>query len=136
MRVLLIDDDASGSGNLKEVMTHAGFEVMTARDGWTGLEHVRQRRPDAVIWGQRATGVGIAELQQLLQYDPTTQSIPCVSVGNTDLSRRDAGYQSECGSTPAEDVVRELQAALSRSQEGRKRKGTALVPVRRLYCVS
>ncbi|RYU61925.1 response regulator [Methylolobus aquaticus] len=76
LRVLLINDDTAGLAQLSDAMQHAGFEVITARDGWTGLEFVRQRHPDAVIWATPVSGSGAKDLQRLLADDPVTERTP------------------------------------------------------------
>ncbi|WP_139555915.1 response regulator [Methylotetracoccus oryzae] len=76
LRVLLINDDTAGLAQLSDAMQHAGFEVITACDGWTGLEFVRQRHPDAVIWATPVGGSGAKDLQRLLADDPATDRIP------------------------------------------------------------
>lgn len=128
VRVLLIDDETSGSADLRDVMTHAGFEVITATDGWAGLEYVRQRRPDAVIWAQRAAGVGIGELQRLLQYDPTTSSIPCVSLAMSTAPPARAAPGVEHAPTPAEELIVRIHAALRRTTGDTARVGPAVKP--------
>jgi CheY-like chemotaxis protein len=48
-RILVIDDDANIRYTLRQMLTHAGHEVLEAPDGADGLRIFRQQRPDLVI---------------------------------------------------------------------------------------
>jgi signal transduction histidine kinase len=48
-RVLLVDDNADALLMLSEVLREAGHEVLTASDGPSGLDLVRQHRPEVAI---------------------------------------------------------------------------------------
>ena len=122
VRVLLINDESTGALALKDAMMHAGFEVMTAPDGWTGLEHIRQRHPDAVIWAQPRAGAGGRDLKQLLEHDPATETIPFLFLflhGAPSPSECliAAGSPEPCAVCP-EDVVAQVEAALREGFRG------------------
>ena len=48
-RVLVIDDEAEVRNLLVRILTRAGFEVIAAEDGATGLRRLYQDRPDAIV---------------------------------------------------------------------------------------
>jgi len=47
-KVLVIDDDTVTSGLIKDALSRAGFEVLTANSGSEGVELARQAMPHAV----------------------------------------------------------------------------------------
>ena len=49
LRVLVIDDEPAVRFLLQKNLEFAGFDVMAAEDGASGLEMVREGRPDVVV---------------------------------------------------------------------------------------
>jgi len=47
--VLLVDDDVGFLEATSRMLRHAGYEVITAQDGRSGLEAARQHKPDVAI---------------------------------------------------------------------------------------
>lgn len=48
-KVLVIDDEASIRTLLVMRLRHQGYDVLSAENGWTGLELYRQERPDVIV---------------------------------------------------------------------------------------
>jgi CheY-like chemotaxis protein len=48
-RILVIDDDAAVRWVLQRSLEHAGFDVMTAENGFEGIAMVDQSAPDAIV---------------------------------------------------------------------------------------
>ncbi|MBI2941168.1 MAG: response regulator transcription factor [Chloroflexi bacterium] len=48
-RVLVIDDDANITSFLRRALSYAGYEVLVARDGKTGLKRALEDSPDVVV---------------------------------------------------------------------------------------
>lgn len=51
-KILLIDDDQSLADIFKTVLEKAGFEVITANDGKTGLEKANSEAPNLILLDQ------------------------------------------------------------------------------------
>lgn len=47
--VLVVDDEKIIVDTLAEILNGAGFEVLSAYDGWTALEKIANRRPDYLL---------------------------------------------------------------------------------------
>jgi two-component system alkaline phosphatase synthesis response regulator PhoP len=47
--ILVVEDEPQIAGLVRDYLEHAGFAVLTASDGATGLALARTRRPDAII---------------------------------------------------------------------------------------
>lgn len=47
--ILIIDDDSKIREVLRQILEHAGYEVVEASDGGEGLRLYRERQPDLVI---------------------------------------------------------------------------------------
>jgi len=48
-RILLVEDDASVLEGVRRLLSAAGYEVETARNGLEALERVNRQKPDAII---------------------------------------------------------------------------------------
>lgn len=74
--ILVADDEADIASLLQTVLSAAGHEVHTARDGRTALDEIRRRRPDLSIldhYMPEMTGLDVAHT---LRTDPVTSSLP------------------------------------------------------------
>jgi CheY-like chemotaxis protein len=78
-RVLVIDDDPALLLTLAEGLDLlGGFEVVTARDGATGLESFFAVRPDCVVVDVRMPGVNGYQFVRALRGDPATMQAPVI----------------------------------------------------------
>lgn len=76
--ILSIDDDPDVRGMLSAVLGAAGYDVIEAPDGTTGLEAVRTARPDLVLIDYMMPDMNGIEVATRLQADPGTERIPLV----------------------------------------------------------
>jgi DNA-binding response OmpR family regulator len=76
MRILLVDDDEDVSGALVKILTHAGHEVATARNGTEGLAQFRNGEFDAVLsdWNMPFMN-GYRMVTEILKLSPTTKVV-------------------------------------------------------------
>jgi CheY-like chemotaxis protein len=119
-RVLLVDDDVIVLSRLRAVMISAGFEVVTARDGWTGLECIRLRQPDAVVCDRMMPGRDVHDLRQILAHDPSTSAIPFllfkrqVRGRGDDVDEKRGPSQRAARPRISSDIVASLRSILGR----------------------
>ncbi len=74
--ILIIDDDELLRAMLRTGLTEAGFNVITAEDGNTGIEQYRKNLPDVVLLDIIMLGKeGIETLIQLKQEYPDSKVI-------------------------------------------------------------
>jgi DNA-binding response OmpR family regulator len=63
-RILVIDDDEYCAEIAAGYLTRAGYEVVTAREGFTGLKLILSLKPDLIltdIWMPIGTGLSLAQ---------------------------------------------------------------------------
>jgi two-component system alkaline phosphatase synthesis response regulator PhoP len=77
-RILVIDDDASISKLLSDVLTEEGFSVTTASCGEEGIKKVRQSKPNLVILDLRLPDMDGFQICQTLKKDKSVSSIPII----------------------------------------------------------
>ena len=79
-RILLVDDERPHVQAMSIRLRAAGFEILTAYDGLTGLEIALTELPDAIVMDiQMPEMDGLALLAELAQQDSTRQT-PVVMV--------------------------------------------------------
>ncbi len=80
-RLVLVDDDAAARRMMVRALGRRGYEVHEAHDGRSGIDMVRERRPDAVLLDLRMPGeLNGLDVARLLKSDPSTATIPIIVV--------------------------------------------------------
>jgi CheY-like chemotaxis protein len=89
-RIVLIEDDRLSSELFSTYLRAASVEVLSARDGPSGLAVVREARPDAVILDIRLPGIDGWAVLATLKEDPVTARIPVIIASIVDERPRGA----------------------------------------------
>jgi signal transduction histidine kinase/DNA-binding response OmpR family regulator len=111
--VVVIEDDRPSLELLTLYLEGAGVEVVGARDGPSGLETVRRKRPAAVVLDIRLPNMDGWEVLTALKADPVTAEIPVVVVSM--LDERGTGFALGAAEYLVKPVSRDhVLAALSR----------------------
>jgi two-component system phosphate regulon response regulator PhoB len=76
--IVVIEDEDAILDVLDYNLRREGFIVATARDGRTGLELVRERRPDLVLLDLMLPELDGIELCRALRSDPSTATLPVI----------------------------------------------------------
>jgi DNA-binding NtrC family response regulator len=91
-KILLIDDDESTLESLSSYLEDIGFEVFTARNGISGLEIVKNLKPNVIISDIRVSGLNgieFAYIMKGLKYD-----IPIIFISSFD--NKDNKFIDKC----------------------------------------
>jgi signal transduction histidine kinase/ActR/RegA family two-component response regulator len=87
-RVVVIEDDRPSLALFEAYLAGAALEVITARDGQSGLDAVRRTRPDAVLLDIRLPGIDGWAVLKALKADQETRAIPVIVVSIVDERSR------------------------------------------------
>ncbi|NMM44246.1 PleD family two-component system response regulator [Rhodospirillaceae bacterium KN72] len=94
-RVLVVDDLLPNVKLLEAKLTSEYFEVITARDGMTGLEMAKHDQPDIILLDVMMPGMDGFEVCERLKRDPDTMHIPVIMVtALSDSSDRVRGLEA------------------------------------------
>jgi two-component system phosphate regulon response regulator PhoB len=74
--VLLVEDESDVVDLLRYNLNKAGFSVLIAGDGLTGLEVARQHRPEVIVLDLMLPGIDGYSVCRALRKDPGTESLP------------------------------------------------------------
>ena len=94
-RILVVDDQRANLEMLAGVLTARGYEVLTALDGESALQQVRQGAPDLVVSDILMPQMDGYELCRRLRSDPATTLLPVILVTSLDpLQERVNGIEA------------------------------------------
>lgn len=79
-KILVIDDLPENVFMLQDRLEHEGYEVITAYDGYTGIEKAKTQLPDLVLLDVMMPEITGLEVCQILVNDPLTKDIPIILV--------------------------------------------------------
>jgi two-component system phosphate regulon response regulator PhoB len=140
--ILIIEDEKDIVDLIEYHLKQAGFSVISALDGPTGLERARKKRPDLIILDLMLPGMGGKDICRALKSNPLTLSIPILMLtAKAEETDRLIGFELGADDyvtkpfSPKELVLR-VKAILRRKevdQEGEKiiRIGDLLVDIDR-----
>ena len=78
--VLIVDDAVANRGLLTNYLERAGYRVLIAGSGETGLERAKYAHPDLVLLDVHLPGIDGYEVCRRLQADPDTRDIPVIFI--------------------------------------------------------
>lgn len=126
-RVLLIDDEEPLLMGLAEIMKRAGYNILTARDGQTGLSLARQHLPDLIICDVMMPAPNGFELRRQLSQESRTENIPFIFLtARAAQSDKLQGFESGADDYitkpfDRQELILRAQAVLRRSEMSRQR---------------
>ncbi len=97
--VLIVEDDPDILNLLKTTLTFNGYRVLTARNGYEGLEAVQKERPALVIADIMMPKLDGFGLVNRLRINSETRAIPVVVVTATYLAPEDREFAQNIGAT-------------------------------------
>lgn len=77
-KILIVDDNPDNLKVLYIYLKSAGFEVLVAEDGITGIEAVKQSQPELILLDVMMPDLDGFEVCRHLKADSTTQNIPII----------------------------------------------------------
>jgi twitching motility two-component system response regulator PilH len=78
--LLIVDDNANDLSRLEKILSAAGYQVSTAKDGSDALASVKRSKPDAVLMDVNMPGMDGFAATRALKGDAATKDIPVVLV--------------------------------------------------------
>lgn len=79
-RILIIEDNATNLGLMTYLLIAHGHAVEGCRDGRSGFEELRRRRPDLALCDVQLPGMSGLEIARALRADPELRDLPLLAV--------------------------------------------------------
>jgi len=93
-QLVLVEDDVAVRSILTVLLESAGWTVLTAADGRSGLILARRTVPDVVVTDLRMPGLSGIELAKELAATPNLPRVPVVAITSDTSALRDAAVKS------------------------------------------
>jgi two-component system, cell cycle response regulator DivK len=79
-RVLVVEDNALNLKLVRDVLLHAGFEVIEARSGEAGIACVVDSRPDLILMDLQLPGIDGTQAMRTIKASPSGSNVPIVAL--------------------------------------------------------
>jgi two-component system, cell cycle response regulator DivK len=89
-RILVIEDTEDNRQILRDLLSAAGYEVIEATDGATGVAMAAEQRPDLILMDIQIPVLDGYEATRRIKADPATRHIPIIAVTSYALVRDEA----------------------------------------------
>jgi DNA-binding response OmpR family regulator len=78
MKTLLIDDSKFQRMAIQRALGRAGYEVITADDGESGLRTAQQARPDIIVLDMMLPKISGVDVLRSLRQEQSTENVPVI----------------------------------------------------------
>src|SRR3974377_1954103 len=78
-RILIVEDSAANRALLSATLQLEGYEILTAADGWLGVELAQCERPDLILMDVLLSGLNELEAARRLKARNDTRHIPIIA---------------------------------------------------------
>jgi two-component system, cell cycle response regulator DivK len=85
-RILVVEDTEDNRRILRDLLTRAGFELIEAVDGESGVSMAIEHRPDLILMDIQLPVFDGYEATRRIRANPETRSIPIIAVTSYALS--------------------------------------------------
>ena len=88
-RILVVEDHEENRQILRDLLGHAGFEMLEAYSGEDGVMAAARERPDLILMDIQLPGIDGYEVTRRIKADPALRAIPIIAVTSYALSGDD-----------------------------------------------
>jgi two-component system, cell cycle response regulator DivK len=88
-RILVVEDHEENRQILRDLLGHAGFEMLEAHSGEDGVTAAARERPDLILMDIQLPGIDGYEVTRRIKADPALRAIPIIAVTSYALSGDD-----------------------------------------------
>jgi DNA-binding response OmpR family regulator len=139
--ILVIDDSLTFRATLKDALTGAGYHVVTADNGESGLRIAGHVRPAAIIVDSEMPGIDGPTVIRRIRLDAVLRRTPCLLLtardgSSAEVDALEAGADAFVGkSADAQVALARLAAVLRRSDRGTQQATSSLQAPKRVLAV-
>jgi chemosensory pili system protein ChpA (sensor histidine kinase/response regulator) len=92
-RALVVDDSLSVRKTLSQLLTDAGYEVRTARDGFDALDQLAREKADIVLTDLEMPNLNGLDLTRRLRETPAWSALPVIMITSRGTDKHRAGAE-------------------------------------------
>ncbi len=106
-KILYVEDNPLNLRLVRKILCHAGYEVLEAPDGLSGLATAMEEHPDLILMDINLPDIDGLEVTARLKSDPEVESIPVVALTANAMHGDRAHYLSNgCDGYLAKPVIK------------------------------
>jgi signal transduction histidine kinase/HAMP domain-containing protein len=91
-KILLIEDSKPALIQLKEILKHEGYQVITAENGVQGLKRIKEDDPDGIILDLMMPEMDGFEVLKIIRSDPQTKLLPVLILSAKHISKEELSF--------------------------------------------
>jgi len=96
-KILIVEDDLLNRALLQAVLKPEGFEILTAEDGWAGVEVAQREQPDVILMAVMLPDLNGYEAIRRLKDQRATRHIPIIAITtNATTAERERALEAGC----------------------------------------
>jgi two-component system, cell cycle response regulator DivK len=108
MRVLYVEDNPQNMRLVRKILSHAGYTVLEAEDGISGLRMAEQERPDVILMDINLPDIDGLEATAQLKQNPDLRHIPIIALtANAMVGDREKTLAAGCDAYLPKPVARQ-----------------------------
>lgn len=93
-KILVVDDSPTIISLVSKRLEFGGYEVISAGDGRSGLDKMKESMPDLVIFDIQMPGIDGFQACRAAKSDPLLKNIPIIFLTSTDEDINEEKYRS------------------------------------------
>ncbi|MCS6835085.1 MAG: response regulator [Anaerolineae bacterium] len=105
--ILYVDDNPQNMRLVRKMLSAAGYDMLEAMDGTTGLEMARTRRPDLILMDINLPDIDGVQVTSMIKANPALRHIPVIALtANAMFGDRERFLEAGCDGYLAKPVSR------------------------------
>lgn len=96
-KILYVEDNPQNMRLVRKILKHAGYTVVEAEDGLTGIDVAESERPDLILMDVNLPDIDGLEATQRIRKMPEIASIPIIALtANAMVGDREKALEAGC----------------------------------------
>lgn len=96
-KILYIEDNPQNMRLVRKILKHAGYDVIEAEDGASGLKVAKDEMPDLILMDVNLPDIDGLEVTAELKKDDVAQNIPIIALtANAMVGDREKALEAGC----------------------------------------
>ncbi len=91
-KILLIEDSEPALIQLKEILSHEGYQIITADNGLQGLKRIKEDEPDGIILDLMMPEMDGFAVLKTIRSDPQTKLLPVLILSAKHISKQELSF--------------------------------------------
>lgn len=97
VKILYVEDNEQNMRLVRKILNHAGYEVIEAEDGYSGVEVAEAHMPDLILMDVNLPDITGLEATARIKQSPALSGIPVIALtANSTVGSREDALNAGC----------------------------------------